>query len=358
MIPLRVLVDAHMVGQRETGNETYIVGLLSGLKQLPDLQVAAAVRPGATLPGELTSGSVELLPLSSRSNWSRLLWGLDAACRRWGADLLHATYIGPVRCSCPVAVTLHDMSFRRLPEYFSLRDRLLFATLLPASLRRAAVVLIDSEHTRREVARFFPSLKTPVSAVPLGVSPRFQPTRGEAGGEAVRRRYGTGECYILAVGNLQPRKNLASLVRAFGLLRDQFPDVRLVIAGQVRWRSSSLLALVRSLGLTSDVVFPGYVPLEDLPALYSCASVFVYPSTYEGFGLPILEAMACGTPVVAMNTSSIPEVAGDAALLVDPTSTDELTSAISRLLEDQGLADRLDRLRARSRERLLVDCNG
>lgn len=349
MTPLRVLVDAHMVGQRETGNETYVVGLLSGLKQLPDLRVAAVVQPGVTLPDELTTGDVDVLPLRSPNDCRRLLWGLDAECRRWGADLLHVTYIAPPWCSRPVAVTLHDVSFRRFPKYFSSRDRLLFATLLPASLRRAVAVLTDSEHARKEIARFFPSLKAPVSAVPLGVSPRFHPTGGVSERTMVQSRYRTGDSYILAVGNLQPRKNLVELVRAFGSLRDRLPKTRLVIAGQARWRSSPLVALVESMGLAPHVVFPGYVPQEDLIALYSCASLFVYPSTYEGFGLPILEAMACDTPVIALNASSVPEVAGDAALLTDPMTQDALASAILRVLEDQALAGRLV---ARGRDRV------
>ena len=349
MTALRVLVDAHMVGQQETGNETYIVGLISGLKQLPDLRVAAAVQAGVELPAELTSGAVDLLPLRSSNSWWRLLWGLDAECRHWGADLLHVTYVAPPRCSIPVAVTLHDVSFRRFPEFFSSRDRLLFATLLPASLRRASAVLTDSEHARQEIAHFFPSLKVPVSSVLLGVSPQFQPTGGTSERKMVRDRYGTGDSYILAVGDLQPRKNLAELVRAFRVLHDRFPKMRLVIAGQARWQSSPLMALVESLGLAPHVVLPGYVPQADLGPLYRNASVFVYPSTYEGFGLPILEAMACGTPVVALNTSSVPEVAGDAALLIDPASGDGLAAAVLRVLDDQDLASQLV---ARGRDRV------
>ena len=336
-------MDAHMVGQRETGNETYIVGLLSGLQQQRDLQVAAAVEPDAALPDELTNGSIELLPLPSRSNWSRLLWGLEAECRRWRADLLHVTYVAPLRCSCPVAVTVHDASFRRCPEHMSLRDRLLFATLVPATLRRAAAVITDSEHARKEISYFFPSLKAPTSAVPLGVSARFRPSGEESTAQLIRHRYETGDAYVLAVGNLQPRKNLSGLVRAFGRVRERFPKVRLVIAGQARWQTSQLLALVDSMGLTSHVVFCGYVPQDDLPGLYSCASAFVFPSTYEGFGLPILEAMACGTPVIALNASSVPEVAGEAALLTDPASEDALASAIVRVLEDRDLAGHLVR---------------
>ena len=349
MTALRVLVDAHMVGQRETGNETYVRGLLSGLRQLPDLRVAAAVQAGVTLPAELTTGGVDLLPLRSSSNWWRLAWGLEAECRRWEADLLHVTFIAPPRCSRPVAVTVHDVSFRRYPEFFSTRDRLLFATLLPLSLRRASAVLTDSEHARQEIAHYFPLLKTPVSVVPLGVSGRFHAKHNTTERVMVQNRYGTAESYILAVGNLQPRKNLAELVRAFATVHDRFPEMRLVVAGQAQRRSSRLLPLAESMGVARHVVFPGYVPQDDLGALYRCASVFVHPSIYEGFGLPILEAMACDTPVVALNASSVPEVVEDAALLTDPATKDGLASAICQVLEDRDLAHQLV---ARGRERV------
>ena len=341
MSNLRVVVDAHMVGHRETGNETYVVGLLSGLGQLPQLQVAAAIEPGATLPKAVAEADIDLLPLETRGNWSRLGWGLDVLCRRWQADLFHATYIAPLRCACPFVVTVHDVSFRRYPGFFSPRDRLLFATLLPLSLRRAAAVLTDSQYARREIAHFYPSLQTPVTSVALGVGPEFRYERSRAKLDAVKERYETGQDFILAVGNLQPRKNLSELIRAFGEVHERYPAIRLVIAGQAQWQASPLFRLVESMGLASYVSFPGYISPEDLPILYGGARVFVYPSRYEGFGLPVLEAMACGTPVVAVNTSSIPEVAGDAALLTDAPEATALATAVLKILEDQTLARRL-----------------
>lgn len=349
--PLRVMVDAHMVGRRETGNETYVVGLLSGLACLPDVRVAAVVSPDTPLPPEVTSDGIEVLPLRSPSNWARVGWRLARLSDVWKPDVLHSTYIAPWRCRCPLVLTVHDVSFRRFPKFFSARDRLLFATFLPSSLRRAAVVLTISRHSRREITHFYPRLRTPVRSVALGVGREFRPVADESRLREIRRRYDTGTTFILAVGNLQPRKNLAGLVRAFRRVRERTPDVRLVIAGQAQGRTSPLFELVRSLDLSDRVVFPGYVPREDLPGLYSAARLFVYPSTYEGFGLPILEAMACGTPVVAVDTASIPEVAGDAALLTKTPGAGDLATAILRVLEDATLARELARRGLRRAER-------
>lgn len=349
------MVDAHMVGRRETGNETYVVGLLSGLARLPEVEVAAVVSPDAPLPPELTSGGVELLPLRSSSNWARVGWRLARCSDAWKPDVLHSTYIAPLRCRCPLVLTVHDVSFQRFPKFFSPRDRVLFATLFPSSLRRAAVVLTISQHARREITHFYPRLRTPVRSIPLGIGRVFRPVTDESRLRELRRRYDTGATFILAVGNLQPRKNLPALVRAFRRVREQMPDVRLVIAGQGQWQTSPLFELVRSLDLSDRVVFPGYVAREDLPGLYSAARLFVYPSTYEGFGLPILEAMACGTPVVAVDTASIPEVAGDAALLTETPGDDDLATAILRVLEDASLARKLARRGLRRAERFSWD---
>lgn len=326
-----------MIGHRQTGNETYIVELLSALATLSDLRVAAAVDPDTSVTDDVLPPAIERMPLTGVGNVARLGWGLATLCRRFRADVVHATYVSGFRCRCPSVVTVHDVSFRRFPQMFSFRDRLLFATLVPASLRRASAIVTDSTHAREEILRLFPRLRSPVTAIPLGVSERFRPTADRDALEAVRRRYAGGE-YLLAVGNLQPRKNLENLIHAFARLRRRYPDLALVIAGQAQRRSSALFRLVASLGLTTAVRFAGYVRDSDLEVLYSAARLFVLPSTYEGFGLPILEAMACGTPVVAVATSSIPQVAGDAARLADAPTADALHDAMADVLRDEALS--------------------
>lgn len=338
---MRVLIDAHMVGSRETGNETYVVNLLSNLAQLPDVRCAAAVVPGTELPTSLRSTGIEVLPLRPPGNWIRLTYAQPKMCRRWQADILHVTYVGPFFVSCPLVVSVHDLSFKRYPEFFSPRDRLLFATLLPFTLRRASAVVTLSGHAKQEILALFPSLEGRVHVTPLAPSALFRPIGEEQLHRVVQSRYGIRSDFILAVGNLQPRKNLLRLISAFASIRRQVEPIQLVVTGKAQWQSSAVYAAVRHLGLEHDVVFTGYVSDEDLVLLYNAAKVFVYPSIYEGFGLPILEAMACGTPTVTSNTSAMPEVAENAAILVDPYQVNEIAEAIWTILSRPDLAQHL-----------------
>jgi glycosyltransferase involved in cell wall biosynthesis len=173
--------------------------------------------------------------------------------------------------------------------------------------------------------------------------PRFSPVRQEERLQTVRSQYGLGPDFVLAVGNLQPRKNLLRLIKAFASVREQMEGIQLVVVGKAQWQASAVYETVKHMGLEGDVLFLGYVPDGDLMLLYNCARVFVYPSIYEGFGLPVVEAMACGTPVVTSNTSSLPEVAADAAILVDPHSEEQIADALRRVLLDPDLALSLSR---------------
>lgn len=334
---MKIVVDAHMVGSRETGNETYVVNLLLNLARLPGIECAAGVMSDVNLPALLHDSSLKLFPLCPSGNLARLVYTLPAMCQRWQADVLHVTYIGPFFVPCPLVVTVHDVAFKHHPEFFSPRDRLLFATLLPVTLQRASAVITVSRHARQEIIALFPYLSGKVHVTPEAASTLFRPIGEEGSLQTVRSRYGIRSEFILAVGNLQPRKNLLRLISAFASVRHRMKSVQLVVAGKAQWKSSAIYAEVKRLGLESDIVFTGYVSDEDLALLYNAAKVFVYPSIYEGFGLPILEAMACGTPVVTSNTSSMPEVAGDAAILIDPYQEEQIGDAIQQVLTNPDL---------------------
>lgn len=331
---MRVMVDAHMLGSRETGNETYVRNLLVGLAEQGSCDVAAAVPPGVDLSHFSIDPTVERLPLAPPGDWFRLLYTLPSLCRRWRADLLHVTYVGPFFPPCPLIVSVHDVSFRRYPEFFSGMHRLLFSTLLPWTLRRANGVITLSESAKQEILWFYPFLENKVYVTPLAPSRLFCPVTDQDALRAACARYGIHSDFVLAVGNLQPRKNLSRLIEAFAAVLPQVESLQLVIVGQEQWQSSALYDMVHRLDLAERVLFTGYVPDQDLVLLYNAAEVFVYPSVYEGFGLPILEAMACGTPVVTSNTSSMPEVAGDAAILVDPYSVEQIAKGILSVLTD------------------------
>ena len=331
---MRVLVDAHMLGSHETGNEAYIRNLLRALARRDDVDILAAVLPSEV--ARVEEMGVAAAPLARESDFWRLAKGLNGLAREHGADLMHVTYVGPLLPICPLVVTVHDVSFRRFPSYFAPRVRLLFATLLPATLRRAARVITVSQHARQEILRYYPHLQGRVGVTFEAADPIFRRLDGALVAETLDR-LGVAPPYVLAVGNLQPRKNLARLVQAFAEA-GVAADARLVIVGQAQWQASDVTAAIEEARLGNAVKLTGYVSDDDLVALYNGAALFCYPSLYEGFGLPVAEAMACGAPVVASNVTSIPEVAGDAALLADPYDVTAMAQAIGAVLQDDALA--------------------
>lgn len=338
---MRVLIDAHMVGGQETGNETYIANLTASLSALDTVQCAAAVTPNAKYPEQLLESDAVLLRLKSSCNVGRLTYGLSALSRTWDAQLMHVTYFAPLLTACPLVVSVHDVSFKLYPEFFSFRDRLLFRALLPFSLQRADAVITISEHARKEILRHYPAVAGRVYVTPLAPAPFYGRIAEKSQLDSVLKEYAIEHEFILAVGNIQPRKNLSRLIRAFSKVHGRLKEVQLVIVGKEEWRTSTIHELVAELELTGMVIFTGYVPEKELVLLYNAARVFTYPSIYEGFGLPILEAMACGVPVVTSNSSAMPEVAGDAAILIDPFSEEEIADGILQILSNQELAHAL-----------------
>lgn len=329
----RIAVDAHTVGRRATGNETYVANLLEALAE------RGRVEPVA-LTDRRSSAPFEQQLLRWRHPIPRLLMDLRNPRDRWRADALHVQYVRPPWCDVPVITTVHDISFEHFPHMFRKATVLRMRSMIPWSARRSAAVLTGSEYSRRDLIESYDLPPDKVHVTLYATSNLFTtlPT-AEA-----RRRVGSldvpGE-YILYVGNLQPRKNLPRLLDAYRLLRERGWSVPLVIVGQRAWLADDVFDTVRRHSLGEHVKFTGYVSDEQLVGLYNLAHVMVYPSLFEGFGLPVLEALACGAPTVTSSTSSMPEVAGDAALLVDPTDVDEIANAIERLLADASLRDRL-----------------
>ena len=290
-------------------------------------------------------------PTRLSSRWLSRIWHrahlpLPVECFTGPLSLYHATdfVLPPVRRGTTTIVQVHDLSFLRVPAAAPPALKSWLEKLVPASLRRADHVLADSQATRQDIIELCPAVPdAKISVLYGGVNPRFRPSPPPAQ-IAARRKYGLGDWpFILAVGTLQPRKNHARLLASLARLRAACPDLHLVIAGGAGWLADPFHQQLRESGLAHLVRLPGYVADEDLPALYSAAAVFAFPSLYEGFGLPVLEAMACGVPVVTSNLSSLPEVAGDAALLIDPCDSAALSHALGRALQDTALRRRLTR---------------
>lgn len=263
-----------------------------------------------------------------------------------GADIVHSpTLWVPPRRTAPLVVTVHDISFISHPHYHTGRVRLIYNSGLRRAIREADALITDAVCTADEMVRLAGAPRHKIFPIPLAADASFRPTFDPA----VPSRYGIESDYLLYVGTLEPRKNLTVLLEAFAGL--DTPGIKLVLAGAKGWLYEEIFTSIDRLQLQERVIFPGYVADGDLAALYTMARVFVYPSTFEGFGLPVLEAMACGTPVITTNVSSLPEVAGDAAILISPDDIPALRQALRSLLSDQALHTELSgRALARSKE--------
>ena len=341
MLAPRIALDARTVLGRKTGDRTYTLNLLRGLARVPS-QYHFDVLLDAPDTDNIIAGATQNSPrfqthiLSARNSrtWSLL------AMPRWAWQhkpaLVHVHYLAPGALPCPFVTTIHDVVWRALPKTFPVKDRMIMNAAMPLTAKLARRILTVSQASRAEIARRLRVAPDKISVTPNAVPREFFAPVEPAQIENLRRKYELGDApYVLSVGVLQPRKNLARLMRAFSTLQHTDPDLphQLVVTGKPGWGAE--------LETPPGVRFTGYVPDAELPALYAGAEVFAYPSLYEGFGLPVIEAMAAGAPVLTSNRSSLPEVAGDAAVKVDPYEVNSIRDGLRLMLRDADLCDEL-----------------
>lgn len=325
----------------------YVRDLVAALAQLDgETPYCLFVAGVGRKPLPLTPGpNFAFSPCKLTPDWLARLWHrarLPVPVETWTGPLrlFHATdfALPPVRRGTPTVLTVHDLSFVRVPGAASPALKAYLDRVVPRSVRRANHVLADSQATKDDLMALYGTPAQKVTVLLSGVHQRFRPTYDPT----LRPRYSIGEGpFALAVGTVQPRKNYERLMRALAGLPEALSDVQLVVAGGRGWLDGPIYAAVDAFGLRGRVRFIGFVDDDDLPALYTAARCLAFPSLYEGFGLPVLEAMACGTPVLTSNVSSLVEVAGDAAVLVDPLSEDSLRIGLARVLSDESLRERL-----------------
>jgi glycosyltransferase involved in cell wall biosynthesis len=343
---MRFSVDAHAIGQHLTGNETYIRNLLNcfaALDRKADF-VAYLSREDAfdEVPERFHKRRVAINP------FVRLGFDLPRRLRQDRPNLLHVQYTAPVFCPVPVVVSVHDVSFLEHPEYFTPFRALQLRCTVHRTVKSAARVLTPSQFSKRRILDAYGMEDEKVQVLPNGVCSSFHPISREVSQRSVQSSLDLKVPFVLTVGDLQPRKNHVSLIQAFEQLVRAYPQLpqHLVIVGKETWHAEDIRACARKSSVSDRIHFTGFVSDADLLKLYGACDLFVYPSFYEGFGLPILEAMACGRAVACSNTSAMPEVADSAALLFDPHSVDDILLSMRDLLLNPELRARMERLGA------------
>jgi glycosyltransferase involved in cell wall biosynthesis len=341
---MKFSVDAHAIGRHLTGNEVYVRNLLNGFAGLDDesefIAYLSVDDPSPWVPSRFTVRRVSANP------FARLGFDLSAKLRQDRPDLLHVQFTAPLGCPVPVVVSVHDVSFIEHPQFFPRFRALQLRWTVASTVRSAEKIITLSDFSSAAIQRAYGVGPEDVTVVPLAASPEFRTLHIDNALDAVRSRFQLPSPFILSVGDLQPRKNQIGLIEAFAELVNNFPQLRhrLVLAGKETWFAPKVREAAKSSGVADRIRFLGFVTDQDLLHLYNACDLFVFPSFYEGFGLPILEAMACGRAVTCSNTSAMPEVADGAAILFDPHSTSEMTRAMADLLRDAELRSRMERL--------------
>ena len=340
---MRFSVDAHAIGQHLTGNETYVRNLLNGFACLDDgsefIAYYSVHQAASSLPARFRKSRV------SKNPFVRLGVDLTRKLYRDRPHLLHVQYTAPLRCPVPLVVSVHDVSYLERPEFFPRARAWQLRHTVARTVRRAARSLTVSEFSRRGIEKAYGVDGSNIVVVPNGVSSMFRPLAKENAAAYVRKRFRINGPYLLTVGDLQPRKNQIGLIDAFeSAVRHARVPQALVLVGKDTWHGREVRQRAARSAVADRIHFTGFVSDEELLQLYGGCDTFVFPSFYEGFGIPILEAMACGRAVACSNTSAMPEVANAAAILFDPYSKEEMARALVDLTIDSQLRSRMERL--------------
>ncbi|HUP02564.1 MAG TPA: glycosyltransferase family 1 protein [Bryobacteraceae bacterium] len=342
---MRFAVDAHAIGRHQTGNEVYIRSLIK--------EFAAQARGCEWVAYISTDSAKAAIPaniqtrLVSANPFRRLGVDLAQRLREDRPDLLHVQYTAPVGCAIPIVVSVHDVSFLEHPEYFTPDRALQLRWTVRRTVRRAVRVLTGCEFSKQAILRAYPDLdEGKVVVAPYAAAPEFRSLPREAAQAAVMQRFSLSGPFVLNVGDLHPRKNQIGLIRAFAQLVKAHPQIKhtLALAGKDTWFAGKVRDAARESGVMDRIRFLGFVTDDDLLRLYNACDLFVFPSFYEGFGLPALEAMACGRAVVCSSASALPEVVDGAAILTDPAAEEEMVRAMADVLLDAELRTRMERL--------------
>ena len=347
---MRIAIDARMLDVPYTGVGNYTKNLIASLRNIDAQNQYTLIMSNESDFKIFPDKNLKIVrwgypPFSLKS-----IFLLHKLLVKERIDIFHSPFcVVPLLAKCPVVLTIHDLMAMKYPGFFAGRrfiarifGRTYFKIFMRLSIKKAKAILVVSKHIKEELIDFMPNTRKKITVTYEGVDKSFRKIKEERKIALFRRVYNLKGKTVLYLGSVRPHKNVAKLIKAFGILVSQLnTECQLIIAGEKDKNLLVLKNLVEQLGLSKKTVFLNHVPEEELPLLINAADIFVFPSLYEGFGLPPLEAMACGTPVIASNIASIPEVVGDAAILVNPKDEQKIASAMLRLLKDHSLRQEL-----------------
>ena len=341
----KIAIDYTPAYEQGGGIGRYVRDLVTALSLIDNqndyrLFISGASQP--TLPNQIAHNfnwkPTRIPPKWFARLWHRLKIPLPVEQFTGRIDLYHATdfVLPPTLPSTKTLLTVHDLSFVRVPETASPSLKAYLDRVVPLSVKRADHILADSQATKNDLIELYAVKSKKISVLLTGVDKRFKPSN--TGEMTIRNKYSVGDRpYLFTIGTVQPRKNYARIIQSLAKLREEGHDLDLVIAGGHGWLADPIYQTIQETQMTDYVKLIGFADDEDIPTLYTNAECVVFPSLYEGFGYPVLEGMACGTPVITSNISSLPEVAGDAALMVNPYDVDAITNAIRSIITDDEL---------------------
>jgi glycosyltransferase involved in cell wall biosynthesis len=341
VIAMKIAIDAHSVGSQAGGNETYFRQLLRGLARDKGDNVYTIFQAHNDSLEEISGDSRFNSVGIPKSPILRLAFSIPRLLRKVKPDVFHCQYVQPPFTKAKTVVTIHDLAHEHFPEFFHPLEGMRMRKMVRTTAQRADNITTVSKFCVDDIERTYGVAPEKISMAYQAPSDRFRPREKQICQEHLARAHGVTFPFILYVGRIQARKNLPRLVEAYARLRKQGTSARLVIVGKRDWQFEKLLAKIHELGLNDAVFFPGYIAADDLPLFFNAAEVFVFPSLFEGFGLPVVESMASGTPTITSHGSSLEEVAGDGALLIDPLDVSSIADALARVLGDKDLQRQL-----------------